>query len=367
MRQILLLFVLIFCSCAGARQHEVDYAAAPFAARPKNIILLIGDGMGLAQVSAGYYFNNKKLNLQQFPVTGLVTTYSSDHLITDSAAGATAFSCGCKTYNGAIGLTAQKKPCTTILEEAEQHGLATGLVVSCSLTHATPAAFVAHAKNRASVEDIATFFLENNVDLLIGGGLKYFNARTTDHRNLYEELEKKGVACSTWKDKKLADWSVLPAEHPFAWFSAEEEPVSAEKGRKYLPLAAGLAPEFLKKRSEKGFFLMLEGSQIDWACHANDGERAVQEMLDFDTAIGKILDFARADGETLVIVTADHETGGLALKQGPAPDSLALAFNTTHHTAALVPVFAFGPGAEAFSGVIDNTDIYARMKMLFGW
>lgn len=356
-----LLPILLLLLPVASRQQ------AHLSPKPKNIILLIGDGMGLAQISAGYYYNGKKLNLQQFPVTGLMTTYSSSHLITDSAAGATAFSCGCKTYNGAIGLTAKKKPCTTILEEADKHGLATGLVVSCSITHATPAAFIAHAQSRADLEDIAAFFVKNDIDLMIGGGLKYFNARKTDNRNLFEELNKKGFTLSTWKDKKLADWGPLPADHPFAWFSADEEPESVDKGRDYLPVAASVAPEFLKKRSDKGFFMMLEGSQIDWACHANEGERAVHEMLDFDAAIGKILDFARADGETLVIVTADHETGGLALEQGSKPDSLDLAFNTTAHTAIMVPVFAYGPGAEAFNGVMDNTQIYAKMKSLFGW
>ena len=113
--------------------------------------------------------------------------------------------------------------------------------------------------------------------------------------------------------------------------------------------------------------MMLEGSQIDWACHANEGPRAVQEVLDFNSAIGKILEFAQADGETLVIVTADHETGGLALEQGASPDSLDLAFNTKEHTAVFVPVFAYGPGSEMFSGIMDNTSIYEKMRVLLGF
>lgn len=339
-------------------------APQPSPIHPKNVILLIGDGMGLAQISAGFYNNGQKLNMERCPITGLMTTHSSSHLITDSAAGATAFSCGCKTFNGALGVTPKKKACHTILESAEENGLATGLVVSCSVTHATPAAFIAHVNSRAESEEIATWYLKTDVDLVIGGGLKYFNERKTDTRNLYDELVKKGYAVSTFNEKKLTDLPFLP-EKPLFWFGAKEEPTSFADGRDWLPYAAEKAPQFLKQRSAKGFFMMLEGSQIDWACHANEGARAVQEMLDFNNAIGKILDFAAADGETLVVITADHETGGMALEQSPTSyDSLDLKFNTTGHTACLVPVFAFGPGAEMFSGFQDNTDIYRKIKAL---
>lgn len=345
---------------------QAGHAPVSAAPRPKNVILLIGDGMGLAQISAGFYANGKKLNFEKFPVTGLMTTHSSSHLITDSAAGATAFSCGCKTQNGVIGETARKKRCLTILESAEQHGLATGIVVSCSVTHATPAAFVAHVDSRADMEAIATSFLDTDVDLVIGGGLKYFNERKLDNRNLYNELVKKGYQASSFTEKKLTELTFLP-DQPLIWFGAREEPTSVADGRDWLPFAAEMAPRFLKQRSDKGFFMMLEGSQIDWACHANEGARAVQEMLDFDAAVGKILDFARMDGETLVIITADHETGGMALEQGSAADTLELAFNTSAHTATLVPVFAYGPGSEMFGGIMDNTDIYLKMKLLLGF
>ena len=338
----------------------------PDTALPRNIILLIGDGMGLTQVTAGLYSNHNHLNLERFPVTGLMKTHSSKQLITDSAAGATAFSCGCKTENGMVAMTPDEKPCLTILEEAEQRGLATGLVASCSVTHATPACFIAHAASRASTQDIATFFLKTDLDLLIGGGLKYFNERTDDQRNLVTEMTAKGWDVHDFSQKQLAKTPLDPAR-PFAWFSAREEPESAPKGRDYLPVAAKLSPDFLKKRSTKGFFLMLEGTQSDWACHANDAPRAVSEMLDFDAAIGEILKFAEADGQTLVVVTADHETGGMAIEQGSTMDSLDISFATGYHTAAMVPVFAYGPGAAQFGGVYDNTEIYWKMRRLFGW
>ncbi len=339
---------------------------APPAKPPKNIILLIGDGMGLTQVTAGLYDHDNHLNLERFPATGIMKTHSARHVITDSAAGATAFSCGCKTYNGAIGVFEDKKPCPTILEQAQQNGLAVGMVVSSSITHATPAAFIAHVPDRADMQQIATFFVPTPLDLFIGGGLKYFNERTIDQRNLYQELTAKGCVLSNFSEKKLSELQPDPA-HPFAWFSAREEPESVAKGRDYLPLAARLAPGFLKKRSAKGFFMMLEGSQIDWACHGNNANDALLEMLDFDAAIGEILKFAEADGETLIIVTADHETGGMAIKEGSAMDSLNIAFTTGYHTASMVPVFAYGPGSEQFNGVIDNTEIYGKIKALFGF
>lgn len=335
-------------------------------AKPKNIILLIGDGMGLSQITAGLYANGNSLHLEKFPITGLILTHSARQLITDSAAGATAFSCGCKTNNGYVGVNAKKKPCLTILEQAKKEGKAVGLVASSSLTHATPASFIAHVADRGEAEDIATFFADTDVDLSIGGGLQYFNQRKTDQRDICKELAQKGVILSDFSKQALSEVRPDPA-YPFMWFAAEKEPASATEGRTYLPLAARIAPDFLKKRSEKGFFLMLEGSQIDWACHAKKGPEAVREMLDFDNAIGEILRFAQRDGETLVIVTADHETGGMTLEQSNTPDSVDLDFNTGYHTASMVPVFAYGPGAERFGGLYDNTDIYVKMRDLFGW
>lgn len=216
------------------------------------------------------------------------------------------------------------------------------------------------------MEDIAKFFVETELDFFIGGGLKYFNQRKTDTRNLYTELAEKGYSMYNFQEQKLSEITPNP-QQPFAWFSALGEPDSVSGGRDYLPLSARLATDFLNKRSDKGFFLMLEGSQIDWAGHARNGPRLVAEMLDFDVTIGEILRFAEADGNTLVVVTADHETGGLALEQGEGFEVLDLDFTTGYHTATMVPVFAFGPGAEQFGGVMENTDIYWKMVRLWGW
>lgn len=359
------LFFLPLFLCLSFQYSQKNSPLPPVGPTPKNIILMIGDGMGISQITAGLYANGISLNLEKFPVTGLIKTYSAKHLVTDSGAGATAFSCGCKTFNGAIGVCKDKSPCTTILEEAEKQGLATGLVATSSITHATPASFIAHVPDRSEMEAIAAFFLQTDLDLLIGGGLKYFNERK-DGRDLRAELAAKGFAIADYTEKKLSELSPAP-DKPFAWFSAREEPPYVSKGRDYLPGAARMAPVFLQKRSDKGFFLMIEGSQIDWACHANNAPDAVREMLDFDEAIGEVLKFAEADGNTLVIVTADHETGGMALEQGHSKDSIDIEFVTGQHTAAMVPVFAYGPGAERFGGIYENTDIYVRMKALLGW
>jgi alkaline phosphatase len=367
--QFLVLLSFLLLSTAPAHDRAEGRNQAPIlrppadTLYPKNIILLIGDGMGLTQVTAGMYSNNNTLNLEQFPVTGMMKTHAHRNLITDSAAGATAFSCGCKTTNGTLGMTSDKKICTTILESARAKGLAVGLLATCSITHATPAAFVAHVESRAEMEQIAAFYPRSGIDLLIGGGLKYFNARTKDQRNLIDEMIQAGYQTYLFSDKKITEITADPSK-PFAWFSATDEPESVLKGRDYLAPATALSAEYLHKRSEKGFFLMVEGSQIDWACHAKDGPRAIAEMLDFDQAIGEALKFAASNKETLLIVTADHETGGMAIDQGSTKDSLHIEFNTGQHTASLVPVFAYGPGSSLFHGIMDNTEIYWKMKSL---
>ncbi|MEL6591835.1 MAG: alkaline phosphatase, partial [Bacteroidota bacterium] len=151
------------------------------------MILMIGDGMGIAQITAGMFSNRNRLNLERCKTVGLIKTYSSDNLVTDSAAGATAFSTGKKTYNGAIGVGPLKKPLTTILELAERDGLSTGLVATSEITHATPASFISHQPSRNQHEDIALDFLQTEVDLFIGGGRNYFTERR-DHRDLTYEL-----------------------------------------------------------------------------------------------------------------------------------------------------------------------------------
>ncbi len=337
--------------------------------KAKNLILLIGDGMGVAQITAGLYSNNKSLYLEEFPVVGLHQNHASDNLITDSAAGATAFACGVKTYNGAIGVDADTIPHKTILEECEENGMATGMVASSTIVHATPASFIAHVKKRKMYEEIAEAFLKTEIDFFVGGGKKYFDRRDDDI-NLIEQLQKKGYAMSTYFTKEFSDLTIDNSKK-FGHLTSDADPVPFSQGRKYLLPAAKTAMEFLKthedKSDEKGFFLMIEGSQIDWGGHANNAEYIISEMLEFDNIIGEALKFAKEDGETLVVVTADHETGGFAVNNGSTLDSLKTSFTSTYHTAELIPVFAYGPGAYQFTGMYENTEIYNKMRLALGF
>ncbi|GJM34609.1 MAG: alkaline phosphatase [Saprospiraceae bacterium] len=322
--------------------------------------------MGLAQITAAMYNNGNHLSLEKFPVVGFHKSYSANDLITDSAAGATAFSCGVKTYNNAIGLSKDSLACKTILEEAEERGLATGLVATSTIVHATPAAFIAHQKLRVLYENIASDMLNVDVDLLIGGGKKYFDRRENDQRDLYQELKDKGYRVYDYSTRPLEE--IIPdKKRNLVYFTADNLPLPVSAGRTYLPIASNLATNFLAKRSENGFFLMIEGSQIDWAGHANEGELLVSEMLDFDKAINKVLDFARKRDDTLVIVTADHETGGMSINQGSVMGELKYGFTSNAHTGTLIPVFAYGPGAALFSGIYENTAIHDKIRKAFGF
>ena len=326
---------------------------------------MIGDGMGLTQITAGMYVNGNKLNLEEFKYIGLHKSYATDDLITDSAAGATAFASGTKTYNGAIGMDNEGNPVPTIMEEVEARGMSTGLVVTSSIIHATPACFYAHQKMRSYKEQIAVDLLSLEVDFFVGGGKKYFYRRNADERNLIDELEEKGYQISDFFQKDFADVTINSKKN-FGYFTADEEPIPAMQGRDYFVEASKSAVDFLNKHGDNGFLLMIEGSQIDWGGHANNSDYIISEMIEFDEAIGKVLNFAKKDGQTLVIVTADHETGGYAINPGSTMDSIVPAFTTDKHTAALIPVFAFGPGQELFRGIYENTAIYHKMKRALG-
>ena len=334
--------------------------------KAKNIVLLIGDGMGLGQISASLFQHGKPLQLEQFPVVGFQKTFSKDNLVTDSAASATAMATGQKTINSAIGVDENEEPLTTILEEAETNGLATGLIATSSIVHATPASFIAHQKSRILYEQIASDFLNTDIDLFIGGGKQYFSRRKTDERDLVKELKAKNYLIYDYFYHEIQQ--VKPDLHKnLVYFAADNQPLPASQGREYLPYASEMALKFLKEKSEKGFFVMIESSQIDWSGHANQGFALMSEMKDFNKAIEKVLDFAKKDKETLVIVTADHETGGFAINPGSKMKRLEMVFTTNGHTATMVPVFAYGPQAELFGGVYDNTAIYHKMKEAFGW
>ncbi len=350
-----------FAGCSNKISKIPDIQSVKFAKEPKNIILIIGDGMALAHATAGMYWKGglEKSVFYQFPVVGFHKSHAHDDLITDSAAGATAFSCGKKTFNGAIGMTPDKKSCRTILEDWDAAGKATGIAVTCTATHATPASFIAHEEMRAFTESIALEYLNTPLDCFIGGGAYYFSKQRPDHLDLADTLRSRGyVVRNGTSFKKLP----LDGSAPFMLLTHEKEPPTASAGRDYLPKAVRHACSFLTKRSDKGFFLLVEGSQIDWASHSNDRNWLKAEMLDFDEAVTEALTFAAANGETLVIVTGDHECGGLALTSTESKRVFKPSFGSKYHTGTLVPVYAYGPKAEVFQGIYENTAVYAKMK-----
>lgn len=320
---------------------------------PKNIILLIGDGMGLAQSYAAFTAQKGYLSLYEFPVAGFSKTWSSDNYITDSAAGGTAIACGVKTLNGAIGVDPNGTPVKSILEYAEENGMATGLVATYEITNATPASFIAHQLKRSMEAEIATDFLKTDIDVIIGGGRGYF------------EPHFKTLADNGYQIKSTLEEAQNVTSGKLAAFLSEKHMPSMLNGRgEMLPKSVEIALNILSK-NKKGFFVMIEGSQIDGQCHSNNMEGEIAETVDFDEAVKNALEFAVKDGNTLVIVTADHETGGLTLTGGNIEKGeVTGAFSTKGHTSVMVPVFAFGPGAINFTGVYENTAIFNKMKSL---
>jgi len=358
MKNIFILLVLFFSmSCIAPEQEQVDETQLP-----KNVIFMIGDGMGITQIQAAMTVNGNTLNFERIHTIGLSKTSSSSSYITDSAAGATAFSIGKKTYNGAIGVNADTVAEKTILEYAEEAGLATGLVASSTITHATPASFIAHQPSRQLYEEIAADFLNTDIDVFIGGGKDNFTKRK-DGLNLADSLSAREYQVVF----NLEDLRSITEGKIAGLLNADAMPPYS-KGRGEMLAPAALKAIEILNQNEAGFFLMIEGSQIDWGGHENDPEYTVSELLDFDKVIGSVLDFAEKDGNTLVIITADHETGGLTLPHGSdiLEDSTSTHFSTTHHTAVMVPVFAKGPGEDAFDGIYENTQIFDKIMFVLG-
>lgn len=363
MRAILLLLTLGFF--AGCQRQIREVSTPEIAGKAHNIILLIGDGMGLTQLSTAYYYGQATPHFSRFRQIGFHQNAPTGAKITDSAAGATAFSTGFKSYNAAIGVDEDTIARETILEWAASQGKSTGVIATSSITHATPASFYAHVASRHQHEDIALDFLSAPVDYAAGGGYQYFNQRTSDERNLLAELRAKGTVVDT-----SALGQDLRFGQPYAFLLGPDSLHSIRGGRgDFLPEATRSALQYLSQ-DEDGFFLMVEGSQIDWGGHNNDADYVITEVLDFDQAVGAALDFAKRDGNTLVVVTADHETGGLSLSAVEVfgqrnYEHIVPTFSTGGHSAALIPVLAYGPGAEAFIGFYPNNEIFGKMKKAF--
>lgn len=336
---------------AGASHAVKTYTQKFKSKKPENIILMIGDGMGVTQVYAGLTANKGHLFIENMKSVGFSKTYSASGYTTDSAAGGTALATGEKTYNGAVSVDTKGNPVKTVLECAQEKEMATGLVVTSRMNHATPAVFMSHQKDRGAYDEIAADFVDANIDVFIGGGLKHFNARR-DGRNLLEELKQKGYSVQ----QNMED-IVKVKSGKLAGLVAQDHVERARERKDMLPVAVETAINILCQDKD-GFFMMIEGSQIDFGGHENNTTYMVEEMLDFDRAVGRALDFASKEGKTLVVVTADHECGGLSILNGNMKDGkVTCSFATSGHTGVMVPVFAYGPGAERFEGIMENSEL----------
>ncbi|OMP30137.1 alkaline phosphatase [Mangrovimonas sp. DI 80] len=356
----LILSVMAFLTIGFGYSQKSETKTVKETNKPLNVILLIGDGMGLSQMSSVFYFKKDSINLPNFEHVGLLKTSSSSHLITDSAAGATAYACGVKTYNGAIGVLQDTTAAENMTEVLSKMGYKNGLVATSSITHATPASFFAHMSSRKMDEAIAAQLPTSNIDFFAAGGLKFFNKRK-DGADYIAALEKKGFEMDTVQlgDKKLKK------NRKYGYLLAEDGMPKMTEGRgDFLQEGTEKALSYLSQTSG-GFFLMVEGSQIDWGGHDNEAQYLIEEMKDFDNVIGAVLDFAKKDGNTLVLMTADHETGGftLASKEGDY-NAVTPTFSTGGHSGTMVPVLAYGKGAENFGGIYENNELYHKILAL---
>ncbi len=330
----------------------------------RNVVLMIGDGMGLAQVAALMIENRyEPTSFDRAQYTAICKTYSANNRVTDSGASATAMGTGHKTDNARIGMLPDDTPVENLVELAKRRNLATGIVVTSYLTDATPAGFTAHTESRHNHRTIAEMLAAQRLDIVAGGGRTYFEEQ--EGRNLIAEMQAQGY---TYVQTPAAFCAAdrLPI---LGLFAEKYMPLAAERGD-YLPQATEHTLELLD-REGKGFFAMIEGSQIDGSCHKNDPRKMLDEMRDFDRAVNKAFDYADAHPGTLVIVVADHETGGLTIvsnnKDFTASESgIEYRFSTTGHSATPVVLYAYGTGAHHFSGVMENTEIFARIKQLLG-
>lgn len=338
--------------------YQVDKITPPTGKKVKNVILMIGDGMSLMHVYSAWTANRGHLWLDNAEATGLSKTYCANKLITDSGAGGTAIATGYKTNYHMVGVDPDGKPLESLVTLANRKGMASGIAVTCRLWDATPADFCCHNVDRDAEAEIVTDYVDCGADFVFGGGSKLFENRA-DGRDLFQELRDKGYQTPrSWEE--LAG---IKQGKVFCVTDSTDTPVPAVRGD--LLARASLKAIELLDQDPDGFFLMVEGSQLDDYGHFNDIDMLMQETHDFDRTIGRLFEWAARDGETLVVVTADHETGGLTLVDGDlAEGRIVCKFSTGGHSGVMVPVYAFGPGHEHFTGLFENTDIFWKIAKL---
>jgi alkaline phosphatase len=329
---------------------------------PKNIILLIGDGMGTGQLTVMKTLIGD-ISLDAFPVAGFSMTQSLNDFVTESAAGGTALSTGERSNNYMIAQRPDGTSLPTLLEAAKSKGKGIGVIATSSVTHATPASFLSHVPNRNMEFDIALQIADSKADVIIGGGRRFFlpegdGGDRVDGRDVVAEMEAKGYYYANTIE---AD---LPVEGRLLWLLAEDGLPAASKRSYAQKELVRTAIGFLS-RFQNGFVLIVEGSQIDWAAHDNNFLELKAELRDFDGAIAEAVGFAGMHGQTLLVVTADHETGGLTvIGEHPDGSDMEGKWIWSEHTANMVPVFALGPGSGIFGGIHRNNEIGRMLQDL---
>ena len=339
--------------------YAVEKLQAPKGKKVKNVILMIGDGMSLMHVYTAWAANRGKLWLENAQATGLSKTWAVKKLVTDSGSGGTSLATGVKTVYHAVGVDPEGKPLTSLVDVAKELGNDAGMAVTCRLWDATPCDFCCHNIDRDKEEELVGDYPTSGVDFVFGGGAQKFTNRK-DGRDIFKELQKKGYHVSRTLDDFFA---YDKNSRIFAVPYDKDTPLPDERGD--LLARASMKGISLMNQNKNGFFMMIEGSQLDDYGHFNQLDLLMKETLDFDQTVGEVMKWAAKDGETLVVVTADHETGGLTLVNGNKDEGrVECCFSTKDHSGAMVPVYAFGPGAENFTGIFENTDVFKKIKKL---
>ena len=359
MKYIFVLLILSVTSCnfsentesvkIGSKETEfIEIKDFSDDLKAKNIILVIGDGVGPNQITlsriaiGGLDF---RLFIDQMPYHGTSLTHSYDNAYTDSAAAATAWSTGFKTKTRYLSLDPDKKILETIVELLSKKGYASGVVATSSVTHATPAALYAHIDNRYEYKEIANQLINSSIHIALGGGRKLFDLNKINDTH-HVLTSKESLQLNFDYSKKLIGLF-------------DDDGIERSNEKPTQRQMTNFALKHLNKQCN-GFFLMTEGSQIDWAGHDNDANKMIEEFRDFDLTIKDLIKFVNKNNDTLLIITSDHETGGLQiLKQDN--DNVIIQWGTGRHTSTPVGVHAYGPGAELFQGLMDNTDIHYKI------
>lgn len=324
--------------------------------RIRNVIFLIGDGMGLSQITAAAYANCG-LTLMNFNYIGLQRNNALGAFTTDSAAGGSALATGERHANRHISMTEQGEAVPSLSDWFRGKGLPVGVVTLGNAVDATPTAFYGHSVERDNADELTRCLLDTPVDLLCGSGIRQFTERG-DGIDLIGELSK------SYRFVRSID-EINAAEGRVVCIDERMDEAAEESNLGLLAEATRAAIDKLQERGDKGFFLMVEGAKIDYAGHSRCMPGSVIEMLSFDLAVAEALKFADENGQTLVVVTADHETGGLVLLDGDEQSGRIMGVYTTDdHTPAMLPVFAYGPGADRFCGTYLNTEIARRIREL---